>query len=117
MFWFNPLYLIFISPALLLMLWAQYRVKSSYGRAMQIPAPIVRHVYGQQRAERQQKTDDGRAVQPQPPDLGRARRVPECPWSAQPVMAEEPPRARQQQQRAAQVQPALMLMAGAVAEP
>ena len=40
MFWFNPMYLIFISPALLLMLWAQYRVKSSYARAMQIPAPL-----------------------------------------------------------------------------
>jgi dienelactone hydrolase len=39
-FWFNPMYLIFISPALLLMLWAQYRVKSSYSRAMQIPAPL-----------------------------------------------------------------------------
>jgi Zn-dependent membrane protease YugP len=34
------MYLIFISPALLLMLWAQFRVKSSYGRAMQMPAPL-----------------------------------------------------------------------------
>lgn len=40
MFWFDPMYLLFISPALLLMLWAQYRVKSSYGRAMQMPAPL-----------------------------------------------------------------------------
>lgn len=40
MFWFDPMYLIFLSPAILLMLWAQYRVKSSYGRAMQIPAPL-----------------------------------------------------------------------------
>jgi len=37
---FNPLYFIFLSPALLLMAWAQYRVRSSYGRAMQIPAPL-----------------------------------------------------------------------------
>src|SRR5579872_1124210 len=34
------MYLLFVSPALLLMLWAQYRVKSSYGRAMQMPAPL-----------------------------------------------------------------------------
>jgi Zn-dependent membrane protease YugP len=39
-FWFDPMYLIYISPALLLMFWAQYRVKSAYGRAMQIPAPL-----------------------------------------------------------------------------
>jgi Zn-dependent membrane protease YugP len=37
---FDPLYLIFISPALLLMIWAQYRVKSAYGRGMQMPAPL-----------------------------------------------------------------------------
>ena len=40
MFWFDPMYLIFISPAILLMLWAQFRVKSAYGRAMQMPAPL-----------------------------------------------------------------------------
>jgi Zn-dependent membrane protease YugP len=34
------MYLIFISPALLLMMWAQWRVKSAYGRGMQIPAPL-----------------------------------------------------------------------------
>lgn len=39
-FFFDPSYLLFISPALLLMIWAQYRVKSSYGRAMQMPAPL-----------------------------------------------------------------------------
>ena len=37
---FDFQYLIFISPAILLMLWAQYRVKSTYHRAMQQPAPI-----------------------------------------------------------------------------
>ncbi len=40
MFWFNPMYFLFISPAILLMLWAQFRVKSSYSRAMQMPAPL-----------------------------------------------------------------------------
>jgi len=34
------MYLIFISPALLLMIWAQWRVKSAYGRGMQMPAPL-----------------------------------------------------------------------------
>src|SRR5262245_2755549 len=34
------MYLIFISPALLLMMWAQWRVKSAYGRGMQMPAPL-----------------------------------------------------------------------------
>src|SRR5437868_1173020 len=34
------MYFVFLAPALLLMLWAQYRVKSSYGRAMQMPAPL-----------------------------------------------------------------------------
>ncbi len=52
MFWFNPMYLLFISPAILLMIWAQYRVKSAYGRAMQIPAPLsgaaaARHILDQ----------------------------------------------------------------------
>lgn len=36
----NPMYFVFIAPALLLMAWAQYRVKSSYARAMQMPAPL-----------------------------------------------------------------------------
>ena len=33
-------YYLFISPALLLMMWAQWRIKTSYHRAMQIPAPM-----------------------------------------------------------------------------
>src|SRR5258708_11195422 len=46
------MYLIFLSPAILLMLWAQFRVKTSYGRAMQIPAPLsgaaaARHILDQ----------------------------------------------------------------------
>lgn len=37
-FVFDPLYFIIIGPALLLGLWAQWRVKSSYHKAMQVPA-------------------------------------------------------------------------------
>src|SRR5579872_5372289 len=37
---YDPRFYLFISPALLLMAWAQWRVKSSYGRAMQMPAPL-----------------------------------------------------------------------------
>lgn len=40
MFFFNPLFLIFISPALILMLWAQWRVKSAYHQGLQVPAPL-----------------------------------------------------------------------------
>jgi Zn-dependent membrane protease YugP len=42
MFWLfgDPRFYLFISPALLLMAWAQWRVKSTYGRAMQMPAPL-----------------------------------------------------------------------------
>lgn len=35
---FDPMYLIFVSPALLLMMWAQYRVKSTFNYAMRVPA-------------------------------------------------------------------------------
>jgi len=37
---FNVKYLIFISPALILMLWAQWRVKAAYHRGLQVPAPL-----------------------------------------------------------------------------
>ena len=37
---FDPRYLIFISPALILMLWAQWRVKAAYHRGLQVPAPL-----------------------------------------------------------------------------
>jgi Zn-dependent membrane protease YugP len=40
MFWFDPRYFLFLSPAILLMAWAQWRVKSSYSRAMRMPAPL-----------------------------------------------------------------------------
>lgn len=40
MFYFDPLYFLMISPALLLMLWAQWRVKSTYAAAMQVDAHL-----------------------------------------------------------------------------
>jgi Zn-dependent membrane protease YugP len=38
--YFDPLHLIMVSPAILLMLWAQWRVKSAYHHGMQVPAPL-----------------------------------------------------------------------------
>jgi Zn-dependent membrane protease YugP len=40
MFYFDPLFFLIVSPALLLGFWAQWRVKSAYHRAMQEPAPL-----------------------------------------------------------------------------
>ncbi len=37
MFFFDPMYFVFIGPALLLMFWAQWRVKSTYAAASQVP--------------------------------------------------------------------------------
>lgn len=37
---FDPLQLMFVAPALLLAMWAQHRVHSSYQQAMQEPAPL-----------------------------------------------------------------------------
>lgn len=34
------MYFLFLAPALLLMLWAQWRTRSSYARAMEMPAPL-----------------------------------------------------------------------------
>jgi Zn-dependent membrane protease YugP len=36
--WFDPMYLLFLAPGMLLAMWAQWRVKSAYGKASQIPA-------------------------------------------------------------------------------
>lgn len=36
--WFDPMYFVIVGPALLLALWAQFKVKATYARAMQIPA-------------------------------------------------------------------------------
>jgi Zn-dependent membrane protease YugP len=36
--WFDPYYLLFLAPGMLLALWAQFRVRSAYHEASQIPA-------------------------------------------------------------------------------
>jgi Zn-dependent membrane protease YugP len=36
--WFDPVYLLFLGPAMLLALWAQFRVKSAYAEASQVPS-------------------------------------------------------------------------------
>jgi Zn-dependent membrane protease YugP len=46
---FDPMYFLFLAPAILLALWAQMRVSSAYAAAQQIPAPLsgaaaARHV-------------------------------------------------------------------------
>lgn len=35
---FDPLYFIFLAPAMLLAMWAQYRIRTTYGQASQVPA-------------------------------------------------------------------------------
>ena len=37
---FDPMYFIWLAPALLLAFWAQMRVKSTYAKAQQMPAPL-----------------------------------------------------------------------------
>ena len=37
---FDPLYFVFAAPAIILMLWAQWRVKSTYHHGMQVHAPL-----------------------------------------------------------------------------
>ena len=37
---FDPMYLIFLAPAMLLAAWAQMRVQTAYGSAMRMPAPL-----------------------------------------------------------------------------
>src|SRR5687767_14311255 len=36
--WFDPWYLVFLAPGMLLALWAQWRVKSAFGWASRVPA-------------------------------------------------------------------------------
>ncbi len=38
--WWDPMYFVFIAPALVLMLWAQARVRSAYARGMKIDAQL-----------------------------------------------------------------------------
>lgn len=40
MFYFDPMYLLFAAPGLVLALWAQMRVRSTYAEARQQPAPL-----------------------------------------------------------------------------
>jgi uncharacterized protein len=40
MFFFDPRYLLFVAPAILLMFYAQYKVKSAYAAGLQIPARL-----------------------------------------------------------------------------
>jgi uncharacterized protein len=49
---FDPLYFIILAPAMLLMLWAQMKVKSSFASGMRVPAPLsgaaaARHILDQ----------------------------------------------------------------------
>jgi uncharacterized protein len=37
---FDPLYFVFVAPAIILMIWSQIRVKSTFHKAMQVPAPL-----------------------------------------------------------------------------
>ncbi len=41
MMFFDPVYFLFIGPALLLAFWAQMRVKSTYAAAQKMPAPLT----------------------------------------------------------------------------
>ncbi|MGH7138953.1 MAG: zinc metallopeptidase, partial [Pirellulales bacterium] len=38
---FDPVYFLYLAPALLLAFWAQMRVRSAYAEAQQIPAPMT----------------------------------------------------------------------------
>lgn len=40
MFYFDPLYFVILAPALLLMMWAQWRIHSTYAQAMQVPTSL-----------------------------------------------------------------------------
>jgi len=37
---FNPMYFLFVAPAFLLGLWAQFRIRTAYAQAQQMPAPL-----------------------------------------------------------------------------
>src|SRR5262249_60767497 len=36
--WFDPMYLLFLGPGMLLALWAQFKVKRAYAEASKVPA-------------------------------------------------------------------------------
>jgi Zn-dependent membrane protease YugP len=37
---FDPMYFVVLAPAILLMMWAQWRIHSAYARAMEVPTPV-----------------------------------------------------------------------------
>lgn len=41
MFYFEPVYFLYVAPAFLLAMWAQWRVRSAYAEAQQVPAPMT----------------------------------------------------------------------------
>ena len=41
MFYFDPVYFLYLAPAFLLAMWAQWRVRSAYAEAQQVPAPMT----------------------------------------------------------------------------
>lgn len=56
MYYFDPMYFVFLAPAMLLMLWAQLRVKLTYSRGMEVPAGLsgaaaARHILDQSGCE------------------------------------------------------------------
>lgn len=40
MFFFDPMYFVFLAPAIVLMIWAQWRVKSTFAKGMQVNARL-----------------------------------------------------------------------------
>jgi Zn-dependent membrane protease YugP len=53
---FDPMYFLFLAPAIVLMLWAQMRVKMTYARGLRVPAPLsgaaaARHILDQARCQ------------------------------------------------------------------
>jgi Zn-dependent membrane protease YugP len=40
MLFFDPMYFVYIAPALLLAFWAQMKVRSTYAQAQQVPARL-----------------------------------------------------------------------------
>lgn len=41
MFYFDPMYFVFLAPAILLSMWAQFRVRATYHNAQQVPASMT----------------------------------------------------------------------------
>lgn len=41
MLYFDPMYFLYLAPAFLLAMWAQFKVRSAYAEAQQVPAPLT----------------------------------------------------------------------------